>query len=76
MNVNVRTADGETCDTDLVSGLINFVSDDGYRVTLKLDNIEIVLRRDQKIDSEIEELDAHLGQNSVEAMVTIRGLNQ
>lgn len=43
--VYIRTVDGETFHTDVISGLRQFFSDQGYRITFTVDGVDVVLRR-------------------------------
>lgn len=60
----IRTLDGETFYVDtLEEALQEFTGEDGYRMTITTDDVEMVIRRDVFTDGQIlndEEADAYL----------------
>ena len=70
----IRTADGETYHPNTFrEGLEQFLSEDGYRLSINIDGVRITLRKGGVSDA-LKQLDDHLAQESVDCAVTIRGL--
>lgn len=72
--IYIRTAEGDTYHpTDIREGLADFLGPNGYRISFNIEGVVITLRRDTHVGSEQAYLDEHLGSESVECAVTIRG---
>lgn len=70
----IRTESGETYHPkDFREGLKQFLSEDGYRLSINIDGVKITLRRGSVSDT-MRQLDDYLAQESVDCAVTIRGL--
>jgi len=70
----IRTEDGETYHPEnFRKGLEQFLSDDGYRLSINIDGVVITFRRGNVSDA-LRMLDDHLAQESIDCAVTIRGL--
>ncbi len=73
----IRTRDGETYHPKTFrQGMEQFLSEEGYRITINIEGIRIVLRRNVRVDDDILLLDERLNQKSVDCMVTLGGLNE
>jgi hypothetical protein len=72
--VYLRDSDGDTCHKPLREGLKQFLSNDGYRLTLNVEGVAITMRRNTEKDQQTMWLDEQLNQLSEDVMVTIRGL--
>lgn len=68
----VRTREGSTSWEDIPEALSNFVSEDGYRLTIPLGDYEIVLRRGDECTSWVETV---MGQQAFAAHITIKGVH-
>lgn len=72
--VYLRTKDGDTYHPNTFrEGIEQFLSDDGYRISLNFEGVVITLRRDVQVDNDMRFLDTHLDAESVDCAVTIRG---
>lgn len=72
----VRTAEGDTFHAESIQeGLRQFLSNDGYRISFNIDGVVITLRKGMTVDDDMRYLDAHIGSESVDCAVTIRGLS-
>lgn len=72
--VYLRNTDGDTKHLPLREGLREFLSEDGYRLTLNVEGVAITFRRNTVKDSNTFWLDEYLNQLSEDVMITIRGL--
>lgn len=72
--VYLRDTMGGTFYLPLREGLGQFLGPDGYRLTLNIEGITIVLRRDTTNDADITLLDDALAQVSVECLATVKGI--
>lgn len=74
--VYIRNADGDTHDTDLRTGLKEFLDPEkGYRISINIEGVVITLRNSWDMDL-IKQVDEHLGHKSIEVCATIRGLDE
>lgn len=70
----IRTANDETYHpANFREGMEQFLSEDGYRLSINIDGVKITLRRGRVSDT-MRHLDDYLAQESVDCAVTIRGL--
>lgn len=72
--IYVRTSLGETKYMPVKEALQHFLSDEGYRMTIEFGDMEIILRKNSILTPEWISLDEKLNQQSVESVVTIRGV--
>lgn len=68
----VRTTNGDCHMLPIKDAMENFLGEDGYRITLRVGNYEIVIRRDYEETGNEGEVAVLLGQNCVSAIVTVR----
>lgn len=69
----VRTKSGETMELPFREALKQFLSDNGYRISINIEGVVIVLRRETQVDEEINSMDKQLRERSLDCMVTFRG---
>lgn len=72
--VYIRDVEGECKDMPFREGLAQFLSNDGYRLSINIEGVTIVLRKDIRLDSDRIFLDTQLNEISVDAMVTVKGI--
>lgn len=71
--VYIRDVNGNTYHPeDVLEGIKQFLSDDGYRLSFNIEGTIITLRKNHPYDDDVRRLDDFLGQDSVECMVTFR----
>lgn len=70
----VRTIEGDTFHpSDIREGIKQFLSDEGYRISFNIEGVVITLRKNIRVDSDMDYLDGMTNAESVDAAVTIRG---
>lgn len=73
MHLYIRTAQGQTYNAENAREAVDqFLSEDGYRLSIVVDGVTFVLRKDCPLDSSIERMDSFLDQRSAQCLVTIR----
>jgi hypothetical protein len=65
----VRTAEGACMDMPIGEAIEQFLSNDGYRITISLGKVDIVIRKHDDLTDSVDKL---MDQHVVNASVTIR----
>ena len=70
----IRTSDGETYHPkNFREGLEQFLSKDGYRLSIIIDGVKLTLRKGG-VSEELKKLDDYFAQESLDCALTIQGL--